>query len=208
MPVEVAWLPKFGDGTLTGSYKVGGWYDTSTADDAVSDINGDPFVLTGLPPLQRKGRYGGYINFQQGLTSNLSVFLNVVMADKRTSTVDRQIAAGLIYTGPLSWRPNDDIGFAAGTTHVNSRVADAEKLQNAAGDSVAVQGSEYAFELYYTFVREPDCSSVRMSSMCGTPAAPARTMMCVRSARRPRPTSDCAVPLRTLPKFHSPEMAL
>jgi porin len=151
VPVEVAWLPKFGDGTLTGSYKVGGWYDTSTADDAVSDINGDPFVLTGLPPLQRKGRYGGYINFQQELTSNLSVFLNVVMADKRTSTIDRQIAAGLIYTGPLSWRPDDDIGFAVGTTHVNSRVADAEKLENAAGDSVAVQGSEYAFELYYTF---------------------------------------------------------
>ena len=39
-------------------------------------------ALTGLPPLQRRGRYGGYINFQQQLTSNLSVFLNVVMAEK------------------------------------------------------------------------------------------------------------------------------
>ena len=45
---QLAWLPKFGDGALPGSYKIGAWYDTSTADDVVDDINGDPIVLTGL----------------------------------------------------------------------------------------------------------------------------------------------------------------
>ena len=38
-----------------------------------------------------------------------------------------------------------DIGFAVGTTHVNSRVSTAE-------DPL---GSEYAFELYYTFRPRP-----------------------------------------------------
>jgi porin len=150
VPVELAWLPKFGDGSLPGSYKVGAWYDTSTADDVVDDINGDPFALTGLPPAQDRGRYGGYINFQQQVTSNVTLFLNAVMADDRTARVDRQIAAGLIYTGPFSARPDDDVAFAVGTTHVNDRVADVQALQNS-----VVQGSEYAFEMFYTYRPTP-----------------------------------------------------
>jgi porin len=151
VPVELAWLPKFSDGSLPGSYKFGAWYDTSTADDVVDDINGDPFALTGLLPAQHRGRYGGYINFQQQITSNVTLFLNAVIADERTATIDRQIAGGLIYTGPFSGRPDDDVAFAVGTTHVNDRVADVEALQN----SVAVQGSEYAFEMFYTFRPTP-----------------------------------------------------
>ncbi|MDE1992643.1 MAG: carbohydrate porin, partial [Rhizobiaceae bacterium] len=141
IPLEVAWLPTFGGGTLPGSYKFGVWYDTSSADDVAEDVNGDPIVLTGLPARQRHGRYGGYINFQQQVTDGLSVFLNAVVADKRTSTTDRQIAGGLIYTGLFKARPKDDIGFAVGTTHVNSRVSTDE-------DPLS---SEYAFELFYTY---------------------------------------------------------
>jgi porin len=156
VPVELAWQPSFGGGTLPGSYKIGGWYDTSTADDVVDDINGDPFLLTGLPPMQDRGRYGGYINFQQQVTSGLTVFMNAVVADKRTAITDYQIAAGLISTGPFSARPKDDIGFAVGTTHVNSRIADVQALQNALGQGpIAVQDSEYAFELFYTFRPRP-----------------------------------------------------
>ncbi|MEZ2132345.1 MULTISPECIES: carbohydrate porin [unclassified Sinorhizobium] len=150
IPVELAWLPKFGDEELPGSYKIGGWYDTSTADDVVSDVNGDLFALTGLPPLRHRGRYGAYINFQQQVTSNLSLFLNAVVADNRTANTDRQIAAGFIYTGPFSARPNDDIGFAVGTTHVNDRVADAQASQGRPRPD-----SEYAFELYYTYRPTP-----------------------------------------------------
>ena len=76
VPVELAWLPEFGSDALPGSYKFGAWYDTSTADDVVDDINGDPVALTGLPPLQRRGRYGGYINFQQQVTSNVSLLMS------------------------------------------------------------------------------------------------------------------------------------
>jgi porin len=57
---------------------------------------------------------------------------------------DRQIALGAWYTGPFSARPNDVVAFAAGTTHVNHRAADA-----------AVKNSEYVFELDYTFVPTP-----------------------------------------------------
>ena len=64
-----------------------------------------------------------------------------MVADDRTSTTDRQIAAGLVYTGLFDTRPEDDIGFALGTTHVNDRVADEE----------GIDGQEYAAEIYYTF---------------------------------------------------------
>jgi porin len=141
IPVEVAWLPTFGDGSLQGSYKVGGWYDTSEANDVVDDANGVPSDISGLPPARHRGRYGGYINLQQDLTDRLKVFLNLVVADKRTSTTDRQFAVGLVYTGLFDARPQDDVGLAVGTTHVNNRVADAE----------GIEGSEYVAELYYTF---------------------------------------------------------
>ena len=152
LPVELAWIPNSGNGALQGSYKIGGWYDTSAANDVADDVNGDPFVLSGLPPARRRGRYGVYVNVQQQVTDRLTLFFNAVAADNRTSTTDRQIAAGLTYTGLLNARPKDDIGFAVGTTHINHRVARTEAAQNAAGQGpVAVQHSEYAFELYYSF---------------------------------------------------------
>jgi len=159
IPVEFAWLPSFDNGRLPGSYKIGGWYDTSTADDVVDDVNGDLIALTGQPAMQHRGRYGGYINFEQQVLSTssvdpkrgLQVFLNAVIADDRTSTTDRQVAGGFVFTGPVDGRPEDAIGFAAGLTHVNDRVADSQEQQNSAGlGPVSVQDSEYVFELYYT----------------------------------------------------------
>ena len=147
IPVEMAWLPTFGgDRSLQGSYKIGGWYDTSEADDVVDDANGNPTDISGLPPARHRGRYGGYVNFQQDLT------------DRPKSLPERwwlqtnvppqpiaRFAIGLVYTGLFDTRPQDDVGFAVGTTHVNDRVADEE----------GIQGSEYAAEIYYTFRPQP-----------------------------------------------------
>jgi porin len=122
-------------------------------------------VLSGLPLAQSRGRYGGYVSFVQEVMHRsqaspagaLSLFFNATMADRRTATTDYQVAGGVIYTGPFRSRPQDDIGFGVGTTHVNSRVAFSEELQNLAGQNlvgfspVAVQGNEYTMELYYTY---------------------------------------------------------
>jgi len=164
LPAELAWLPRFGDGRLDGSYKIGAWYSTSSADDAVLDVNGGIAALTGLPPARRPGRYGGYLTFQQQITRNASdnpvgglrLFLSAVFSDSATSVQDQQVAFGAWYTGPFASRPNDVIAFAAGTTHVNNRVADAATLQNALGlGPVPVKNAEYVLELDYTFVPTP-----------------------------------------------------
>ena len=116
-------------------------------------------MLAGGQPRGRDGAYGAYINFLQKLTNpspgepdrGLSAFLNATVADRRTATVDNQIAVGLTYGGPFDSRPKDDVAIAFGRTHVNSRVSEAEELQDAAGlGPVPVQSSEYVTELYYT----------------------------------------------------------
>ena len=159
-PVEIAWLPRFGDGRLDGSYKIGAWYSSSPANDVASDVNGNMAVLSGLPPMQRPGRYGAYLAFQQQVTRDadnpdggLRLFLNAALADGATATTDHQVALGGWYTGPFRGRPSDVIGFAIGTTHVNNRVVDAATLQNAMGlGPVPVKTAEYVLELDYTFV--------------------------------------------------------
>lgn len=79
-----------------------------------------------------------------------TVFLNITQADRETSpSTDRQIAFGVQYKGPFT-RANDVLGFAMGTSHVNSRVAADERLLNDVnGSNVPVQSSEYVAEAFY-----------------------------------------------------------
>lgn len=154
VPVEFGWLPTFGDG-FKGSYKFGGWYNSSTAPDVVENVFGLPLSVHGGPPLMHHGQYGAYVNFLQELTApsedrGLSAFFNATYADRRTSKLDDQITAGILYRGPLDYRPADELGFAIGRTHVNSRIANVETQVNAAHlGSVGAQGSEYVAELFY-----------------------------------------------------------
>ena len=81
----------------------------------------------------------------------MSVFLNATQADTRTSTLDNQVAAGLVDIGPFDARPLDGIGLAVGRTEVNDRVTRGQRLQNHAGlGPVPIQGPEYATELFYS----------------------------------------------------------
>ena len=110
-PVELGWLPVFGE-RLKGSYKFGAWYNSSTAPDVVENVYGQSLAISGGPPLMRHGQYGSYVNFLQQLTTGLgdrglSVFFNATYADRRTSTQDNQITTGLLYKGPFQHRPAD-----------------------------------------------------------------------------------------------------
>jgi len=170
-PVEVGWLPSFHG--LAGSYKIGAWYSSATAADVVDNTAYEPLAIAGGSPLMRHGQYGAYLNFQQRLMSpgepqgsrGLSVFFNATYADRRTSTLDNQIAGGMLYAGPFVSRPRDELGIAVGETHVNPRVAAVERLQDALGygtqapglgsdtmayEPVPVQTSEWAGELFYS----------------------------------------------------------
>lgn len=156
VPFEVGTTSKFGPRGLPGSYKLGGWYNTASADDVALDINGGYRRVTGLAPLQRSGRYGFYAQFQQQFTGSVEQgpegprtrrglvgFLNVTQTDRSTSVTDNQVAAGLFYTGLIASRPKDDLAFAIARTNVNGR----SLLGLAPG--VARPRAEYAVELAY-----------------------------------------------------------
>jgi porin len=134
VPVEVGYTPRFGTSRLPGSYKFGGWYNSANADDLYYDINYQPRAVTGLAPLQKNGRYGAYIQFQQQLTGTtedgptgpktkqgMTAFLNVTQTDRATQVTDNQIAGGVFYTGLFKSRPQDDMGIAIARTNVNAR---------------------------------------------------------------------------------------
>ena len=161
IPLEADWSPKFLG--LPDKFQFGVWYDTSSANDVYFDVNYQPLVLTGAPPLRRHGRDGAYMSFEQQITgvpskSGATLFLNITQADRETSPLtDRQIAFGVQYKGLFQARPNDVAGLGVGTTHVNSRVAADERLLDAISgtDTIPVQSSEYEAEVYYGFTPWP-----------------------------------------------------
>ena len=150
LPLEVAWTPTLGANRLSGAYKLGAWYDTSTANDAILDVEGTPRALSELPAMHRHGRYGVYAQIHQQLPApGLAVFLNAVQTEKRTSRLDRQIGVGLTYATASSRIAPDQLGVAATATHVNNRFAGADQLMLS---TKHVARSEYLAELYARWV--------------------------------------------------------
>lgn len=154
IPFEVDWSPKLGASQLPGTYRLGGWHDTSSQPDVFLAANGGAQVLNpGVPPLVRNGENGFYLNAQQQFTGSsanstgLSVFFNWVEADHNTATVTELLSVGCFYAGPLAVRPRDVLGFAAGRTRVNPRVAEGQSLLNS--PNAPVQDAEYPFEVFY-----------------------------------------------------------
>ena len=151
IPLEFGIKPVFGE-ERDGSYKFGAWYDTSRHNDVYADVHGESQALSGLPFGRRHGAHGGYVNFEQQVSTNLRLFLNATQADRRTSTTDRQLAIGGSWGAPFASRPLDDIGFAVGSTHVNSRVIRRQRQLNGLLPMHApVGGYERVAELYYTY---------------------------------------------------------
>jgi porin len=157
VPVELVWSGK--SRGLSGTYRIGGWYNDATADDAVTSTNGQPAIISGLPLLRDTGRYGYYLSITQQLTQTpgslnpdggLHTFFNATFGDRRTSFLDYQVAWGMRQVGTFASRPFDEIGFAIGVTHVNSRVSDAQAEANALGVGPGfVQDAEIPIELWY-----------------------------------------------------------
>jgi porin len=165
-PIEFGWTPRLGPAALPGSYRVGVWYNSADANDVLLGADHRPFAITGMEPLRRDGRRGFYLMFQQQLTGRwrndpaagpvathgLSLFLNVMKADHRSTYSDLQVAAGLFFAGPLAARPQDDLGVAIARTKVNGRAALSDIL---ADPTRGRPDAEYETEIYYSVVVRP-----------------------------------------------------
>jgi porin len=82
----------------------------------------------------------------------LTLFFNVVEADRATSVTDSKVSVGLLYAAPFLTRPNDHVGFAIGRTGYNSRAAESIALES---PGTTTPRAEYASELYYSYLALP-----------------------------------------------------
>jgi porin len=116
---EIGWEPVFGAAQLPGHYKIGFAFDTSSFPDNLVDNDGNPFVLSGLPPRMQHGRGQFWVAFDQMLmrtgpaqNDGLTVLAAYAHDDADNSLYQHFVWAGLLYSGFWQERPHDQIGLA------------------------------------------------------------------------------------------------
>jgi porin len=168
-PFKGEWKPEFFG--LPGDYQIGGWYSTVNAPDVFYDVNYQPAAVTGSQPLLDHGRSGFFFSVRQQATGDpppkdapvgtnghgLTAFLSYTHSDHSTSMMDMQFRVGATYKGAIPDRPDDELGLAFGTTHINGRLATGEALHDAVAlpPFMPVQHTEYATELDYRIILVP-----------------------------------------------------
>jgi porin len=116
IPIEFGKTVALGAAELPGHYKVGAYFDTSTAVDPANS------------QMSFKGRYGGYIladqmvwRFEPGTDRGVIVVFNATLSDKRTAPIPGYVLAAVIVQGPFAARPHDFINLGYVRDWVNSR---------------------------------------------------------------------------------------
>ena len=133
---EAGWFPKFGTDGYAGSYKLGGWYETSGGADVFLNERRLPRALDRGNALHQDERHGVYFVGVQEVyrpdpanpKRTVSAFLRAVAGDEATSAYSGQVTSGVIYKGICEERPNDWIGFGVGRTSPNPRLVNAVAL--------------------------------------------------------------------------------
>lgn len=140
IPAEVVWTPKSFVNGLPGSYRVGGMYNTA------DDIANQKDIATG----EGKNRtFAGWLAIEQQLTSTgsgrqgLHSFANFTWHDRDTNKVDNSQQIGVKYIGLVDSQPNDILGLAVNSVHVNDSFADSRPAFDAS--------AEYNIELNYSY---------------------------------------------------------
>jgi porin len=153
IPSEVGFTTNaFNPAFLPGHYKIGGYYDTSSAADVVDTHTKD------------YGRYGGYFLADQMVWSfdgegqrGAIIFLQEAVADARTAAITNEFLTGLIIKGPFESRPKDSIYFGYSRTKLNHRLLTEHDASLAAADTneLPLDQGETAFEVGYNFQAAP-----------------------------------------------------
>jgi porin len=157
---ELGWEPVFGRDRLPGHYKVGVGYDTSNFPDEFSDANGNPFVLSGLPPATRRGRTQFWVTFDQMVfrtgpapNSGLTVLAAYAHDSPDVSLYQHFVWLGTVYSGFWKARPSDQIGLAFTYYQVSPSLSQTESLEQEFGlpptYQYGVQGHAMVLEANY-----------------------------------------------------------
>ena len=111
-----------------GKYALGGWTYTTDFNDAVStDRAGQP--------IRRGGTFGLYgfaeqtiLREQQDPSQGLALFIRLGIADSRVNRFGLYTGMGVVYTGLLPQRPDDQLGFGIAALHNSHRFRRARSI--------------------------------------------------------------------------------
>ncbi|MFM2480971.1 carbohydrate porin [Celerinatantimonas sp. YJH-8] len=138
LPVEFGWTPTIGG--MPGTYKIGYWWDTA---------GGEDIYHSGKNHSRKSGFY--FLADQQVMTfggdssRGLNVYLYETVNDKDINNVDRSLAAGVTFKGPLACRPKDKWGIGAVYLHFSDRLADLDRMTA----NTPIQTDQFVFASYY-----------------------------------------------------------
>lgn len=130
VPIEMVWQPKIGTQGKTGEYRLGYYY--SSADAAEIQNPNATSHKQGMWVVAKQQLLQHVQDPHRGLTG----FINLTVHDDKTNNVDNMQNIGVIYTGLLDMRPQDEIALGFARIHLND-------------DLNTGQEEEYNTELYY-----------------------------------------------------------
>ena len=178
VPTEIGWQPKVGSGQLPGSYRLGGYYDTSEAPYLGSPPGGPQSTVT--------GRWGLWLQGDQMLyrpagdsVRHLSAFAVFGYAGPATALLSTYWQLGLVKKGTFTDRDHDSIGLAVNSSWLSSALVAAQNAANAlVPGSTPVQSAETTIEANYRFQASPWLSLmpnlqyvIRPNGLAGIPNA-------------------------------------
>ncbi|MFO1080112.1 MAG: carbohydrate porin [Reyranellaceae bacterium] len=149
VPTQIGWQPHVGPGGLPGHYRIGGYYDTSSASYLGAPLSG--------PPATAQGRWGFYLQGEQmlfrtvpGTDQGLTAFGVLAYGAPQTALLQYIWQAGLLLRGTFAGRDRDTIGLAVDQGRVSNLLVGQQTYANAlAPGTVGVQSAETTIELNY-----------------------------------------------------------
>jgi len=132
------------DVPLEGKIAVGGWYYTGVFDDlSHTERNGNP--------VRHRGSGGAYLigervvyRDDENPARRLKLFAELGLGDPRVNRFASYTGGGATFSGPITGRPNDQIGLGVAAAHNGSQYIESQRQQGQ-----RAQTSEVTIELTY-----------------------------------------------------------
>jgi porin len=160
IPVEAAWLPKFGPDGLPGHYKLGFGYDSSST---YKDFT-DALAAAGVPGYTMQthtGNFQGWALADQMLIRNgpgddqgVIALAGYIQNDPDNTQYGSQYFLALLDRGFWKFRPEDGVGLLYTYVDVSNRLAKVESIEQSLGlpltnSATGVQSHEAILEINY-----------------------------------------------------------
>ena len=155
VPVEAGWEPLVGKDHLPGHYKVGYAIDNAPHKDNYYDVNGNPYVISGLAQRTVNYSWAAWFLADQMVwrhhtpgnpDAGLVVLGGFYANSPRTQTRAQQYEIGFVDSGFWKARPLDGIGVNFTYVRVAGSVSDTQRLQLARG--MSLMNGSYGIQNY------------------------------------------------------------